>query len=214
MELRRGGGIRSGRIQIDDVGVTQVRLWSRSTIAWDDIDGYRLEVRLAPGSHGVFYLVDVLGGVLAARDLRNAMRGRHNLRFGVELTSGDLRLNVDWRFRDATQAVRQILARVADRHAARARAELAASKSVRFGPLALAAHGIQWGDRETLSREAVEAVELFDSSPVALRVMKRGKVMPYGQASTREIPNLCAALDIAAELGYPQRGRELLDPVR
>lgn len=60
-----------------------------------------------------------------------------------------------------------------------------------------------------LPHDAVECVELFNSSPVRLRVMARGKVWPYGQANTADLPNLVAALELAEALGYRVRGREL-----
>lgn len=74
------------------------------------------------------------------------------------------------------------------------------------GPLALAHHGIQWGDRPVLPREAVESVEPSNQSPVTLRVMARVKAWPYGQGGTAKIPNLLAALEVAETLGYPVRG--------
>ena len=79
-----------------------------------------------------------------------------------------------------------------------------------FGPLTIGEHAIRWGDKPALARAAVESVELFNSSPVRLRVMARRKVWPYGQAELADIPNLAAALELAEQQGYPVRGRELL----
>ena len=203
-----------GTIHVDETGVARQGRWRRTTFAWEEIDDYRLDVTHVGGSHGVFYLVDVLGAFLMARDARDAYRGQHRLRFSLELRSGSRRLALDRRDDGTTEQIRQVLDRIAPRLAARAEAELAARGRVQFGSLALAEHAIQWDDREPVPRGAVEAVELFDSSPVSLRVMKRGKVLPYGRVDTRGVPNLCAALDIAAALGYPVRGRELLAPVR
>jgi hypothetical protein len=214
VELRRRG-LFSVPVRIDEGGVTREGRWRRSTLAWNEIDDYRLDVTHVGGSPGVFYLVDVIGAFLMARDAHDAMRGHHRLRFGLEVRSGRRRLRFDWRrHHDVGEGIRQVLARIAGRLAARAEAELAARGQVRFGRLALAARALQWGDREPLPPGAVESVELFDSSPVTLRVMKRGKVLPYGRAPTREIPNLLALLDIAAALGYPVGGRELLAPLR
>ena len=52
-------------------------------------------------------------------------------------------------------------------------------------------------------------MEVFDSSPMSLRVTARGKVLPYGKASTTKIPNIGAALDLATSLGYRVRGRNV-----
>ncbi|HEU5055734.1 MAG TPA: hypothetical protein VFU21_04390, partial [Kofleriaceae bacterium] len=181
--------------------------------AWGEIDDYRLEIRHAPGAHEVLYLVDVLGGFLALRDLRDAARGQHRLRFALELRGAGRRIRFSWRDRGGAEAIPQVLARITARLGARADDELAAHGSAAFGPLRIAGHAVQWRDREPLALEAVEAIELFDSTPVALRVMKRGKALPHAQAATRAIPNLLAALDVADRLGYPVRGRELLAPV-
>jgi hypothetical protein len=56
----------------------------------------------------------------------------------------------------------------------------------------------------------VESVELFNSSPVRLRVMAKRKVWPYGQAELADIPNVAAALELAERQRYPVYGRELL----
>ena len=50
-----------------------------------------------------------------------------------------------------------------------------------------------------LARDHVARVELFNSSPVSLRVMARDKVWPYGSARTADIPNIAAALEITEE---------------
>lgn len=209
IELRKAGLGRE-RVRIDDEGVAR----GRAAVRWQEIDDYRIEIRHVQSSPGVFYLVEMLGAVLMWRDAKDAMDGVHRLHFGLELfsTSGG-RVAFDWRFRDATAAMRRVLDRIAGRLAEAARAEIDTGGRVQLGPLALAAHALAWDGREPLAREAVEAVELFDSTPVALRVMKRGKVLPYAQAPTRAIPNLCAALDLAASLGYPVRGRELIAPI-
>jgi len=201
------------RIQLDGGGVTRSGLVRRARIAWGEIEEYRLEIRHAPGAHGVLYLVDVLGAFLTLRDARDAMRGQSRLRFGLELRAGGRRLAFSWRDRGGTDAIRETLAHITGQLGARADAELASQGSAGFGPLRLAGHGVQWGDREPLPIEAVEAIELFDSTPVTLRVMRRGKVLPHGKAATRDIPNLCAALEMAGRLGYPVRGLELLAPV-
>ncbi len=197
-------------VRIDEEGVARGGRFLR----WQDIDDYRLEIRHVQSAHGVFYLVDLVGAFLMWRDARDAMGGVHRLRFSLELsTRAGTRLAIDSRVRDGTAAMRRVLDRIAGGFAAGARAELDARGRVQLGPLALAPHALAWDDQEPLSREAVEAVELFDATPVSLRLMKRGKVLPYAQAPTRAIPNLLAALDIAGALGYPVRGRELIAPI-
>lgn len=213
MELRRRG-VGGSRILIDDTGVTRTSLWRRTSLAWSDIDDYRLDIRHVQSANGALYLVDLVGAVLMARDARDAMGGVHRLHFGIDLAAGGRRLGFDWRHRGAADAIRMVLGRIAAPLAARADVALAADGRVQLGPLAFTRVALQWGDREPVPREAVEVIELFDSTPITLRVMKRGKVLPYGRAATRAIPNLCAVLGIAGRLGYPVRGLELLDAVR
>ncbi len=94
--------------------------------------------------------------------------------------------------------------------AAEARAHFDRDGVARFGPLAIRADELSWGAHPPLPRAAIERLELFNRSPVRLRITAKGKVFPYGQAPTARIPNLCGALDLAAALGYPVAGRELL----
>jgi len=203
----RAPALRRGRVRVDDEGVAR----GRTAIRWQEITDYRLEIRHVQSAHGVFYLVDLVGALLMWRDARDAMDGVHRLRFSLEVsTRAGTRLAIDSRVRDGAAAIRSVLDRIAGRLADDARAQLAASGQVQIGPLALAAHALAWDGHEPLPREAVESVELFDSTPATLRVMKRGKVLPYAQAPTRAVPNLVGALDMAASLGYPVRGRELI----
>ncbi len=209
IELRRSGFGR-GRVRIDDEGVAR----GRTAIRWQEIDDYRIEIRHVQSSPSAFYLVEMVGALLMWRDARDAMDGVHRLHFALELSArSGKRVAFDCRFRGATAAMRAVLDRVAGRLEHTARADLDVRGRVQLGPLELAPQALAWDGREPLAREAVEAIELFDTTPAVLRVMKRGKVLPYAQAPTRAIPNLCAALDLAASLGYPVRGRELIAPI-
>jgi hypothetical protein len=211
MELRRAD-VGFGRVIVDDRGVTRRGLFRTRSLAWDDIRDYRLTIQLRGLAPDALYVLDSgLADVLWLTDAIRAAQGQSRVAFGIELHGdGGRRLEFNWRrFRGTTLAIAAILARIAERLAAPARAELAAHGTVRFGPLQLARHGVQWGDDPPLAREAIESIELFDTSPVRLRVMARGKVWPYGQAPTRRIPNLTAALELAESLAYRVRGREL-----
>jgi hypothetical protein len=44
-------------------------------------------------------------------------------------------------------------------------------------------------------------------------VLARRKVLPYARAKLAELPNLLSLLQLARALGYPVRGRKLLDPL-
>jgi hypothetical protein len=196
-------------VRVDDRGVTRHSLIRTHSLAWDEIRDYRLTIEMRGAKLEVLYLVDWLNLALIARDVRRGIHGEHRFRLGIELLGDSERVAFNWRFRAVPMAIAQILERIFPPLAARAHAQLAAGGIARFGPLALAEHGIQWGDRPPLPREAVESVELFNSSPVRLRVMAHDKAWPYGQAETADIPNIAAALEIAERLGYRVRGREL-----
>jgi Bacterial PH domain len=209
LELRRSD-IGFGRVLVDDTGVTRRRLLSAQSIAWDAIRDYRLKIEIRGARLEVLYLVDGLDLLLMASDVRNGYRGDHRFRFGIELLGDAHRVAFNWRFRGVEIAIAQILRRIHPRLVQPVLAGFARHGIAQFGALTIGAHAIRWADKAALPRAAVESVELFNSSPLRLRVMARGKVWPYGQAELAEIPNVAAALELAEQQGYPVRGRELV----
>jgi hypothetical protein len=209
LELRRSD-IGFGRVIVDDTGVTRHFALSSASIAWDAIRDYRLTVEIRGARLEVLYLVRFLDMLLMANDVRNGYRGDHRLRFGIELLGDDRRVAFNWRFRGVEIAIAQIVRRIHPRLAGPVQAEFARHGIARFGPLTIGQHAIRWGDKPALPRARVESVELFNSSPLRLRVMARRKIWPYGQAELADIPNVIAALELAAQQGYPVHGRELL----
>lgn len=202
MELRRAD-IGFGTVIVDDRGVERRGLiWTRS-ITWDAIDEYRLgiEPRTAPLDsyrHGSTPLGEILHAV-------DSLRGKNAVyHLDLELIGRDARVAFGWRFHDVHLAISEVLARIHDRLAARARA----STPAMFGPLALSADEVQWRGAR-IERAEVERIELFDSSPVTLRVLALGKVLPFARASMAEVPNVLVALELAHELGYATGGGEL-----
>jgi hypothetical protein len=209
LALRRSD-IGFGRVVVDDTGVTRHRLMSTSSIAWHDIRDYRLTAEIRGSRFEALYLVDYLNLLLIGNDVRNGYRGDHRFRFGIELFGAAARVAFNWRFRGVVLAIAQIVGRVHPVLARQARAAFERTGVGGFGPLALTDHAIQWADKPPLPRAEVECVELFNSSPIQLRVMAHRRTWPYGRAATAEIPNLLAALELANALGYPVRGRELV----
>lgn len=209
IELRRSD-IGFGRVVVDDRGVTRYFLRSAATIAWDEIRDYRLTIEIRGARLEVLYLVRWIDMLLLANDVRNGYRGDHRLRFGIVLLGDRTRVAFNWRFRAADLAIAQILGRVHDRLAPPVHAGFARHGIAQFGPLTIGAHAVRWADRPPLARARVESIELFNSSPIRLRVMARGKVLPYGQAELGDLPNLVAALELAEQQGYPVHGRALL----
>ena len=210
IELRRAH-IGFSRVVLDQHGVTRKKLLSRSFIAWDQIEDYRIEITLSGHGAGPLYLVNGLNSLLMIDDLRRAMRGGSAVQFAIELIGRDDHLLLDERYRGVARAIGHVLEQIGPRIAAGPRAELERTGGATFGQLRLTRQGVRWRDREPLPREQVETLELFDSSPVKLRVMKHGKVLPYAQTETANLPALHALLEIAQELGYPVRGRELFE---
>ena len=190
------------RVWIDDEGVTRRNLLSRRTMRWDEIDDYRIVARIPRRSF--IRPFDELIRFTAS------VAGEARLAHTIELRSGERRLRIDSFFVGMPRVIGQILARIGDRLAGRALADLRRTGTARFGPLRLAPHGVQWAEREPLPRERVEAIDLLDTSPVRLRVMERGRVLPHASAATAKIPILHAALAVARELGYRVRDGELV----
>lgn len=209
LELRRSD-IGFGRVVVDDAGVTRRYALSAASIAWDDIRDYRLTIEIRGARLEVLYLVRWLDVALMANDVRRGYRGDHRFRFGIELRGEHARVAFNWRFRGAEIAIARILGRIHPRLAAPVHAGFARHGIAQFGPLTIGEHAIRWGDRAALPRARVESVELFNASPIRLRVMAERKAWPYGQAELADIPNVVAALELAEQQGYRVRGRELL----
>ena len=208
-ELHRSD-IGFGRVVVDDTGVTRRFARSAAAIAWDEIRDYRLKIEIRGTRFEVLYLVRWIDMLLMANDVRNGYRGDHRFRFGIVLLGEHQRVAFNWRFRGVEIAIAEVLRRIHPRLALPVQTGFARHGIAQFGPLTVGEHAIRWGDRPALPRAAVESVELFNSSPVRLRVMARRKVWPYGQAELADIPNVAAALELAEQQGYPVRGRELL----
>jgi hypothetical protein len=208
-ELHRSD-IGFGRVVVDDTGVTRHFARSAASIAWDEIRDYRLTIEIRGTRLEVLYLVRWIDLLLMANDARNGYRGDHRFRFGIVLLGEHKRVAFNWRFRGVAIAIAEVLERIHPRLALPVQIGFARHGIAQFGPLTIGEHAIRWGDRPALPRAAVESVELFNSSPVRLRVMARRKIWPYGQAELAEIPNVAAALELAAQQRYPVRGGELL----
>lgn len=209
LELRRSD-IGFGRVVVDDTGVTRHFALSSASIAWDDILDYRLTIEIRGARFEVLYLVRWLDVLLMANDVRKGYRGDHRFRFGIELIGKHARVAFNWRFRGVEIAIAKILERIHPRLAGPVHAEFAYHGIAQFGPLIIGRHAIRWGNKPPLPRGRVESVELFNSSPLRLRVMARRKIWPYAQAELADIPNLVAALELAEQQGYPVQGRELV----
>lgn len=209
LELRRSD-IGFGRVVVDDAGVTRRFALSAASIAWHEIRDYRLTVEIRGSRLEVLYLLRWIDVALMANDVRNGYRGQHRFRFGIVLLGDGRKVAFNWRFRGAELAIARILRRVHPALAGPVHADFARHRIARVGPLTIGEHAIRWGDRPALPRARVESIEVFNSSPLRLRVMARGKIWPYGQAELADIPNVLAVLELAEQQGYPVRGRELL----
>lgn len=209
LELRRSD-IGFGRVLVDDTGVTRRRALSTESIAWDAIRDYRLTVEIRGARLEVLYLVQWMDVLLMANDVHNGYRGQHRMRFGIELRGATERVAFNWRFKGAELAIAQILQRIQPALARPVHAQFARTGIAQFGDLTIGEHAIRWGDKPVLLRRAVESVELFNSSPIRLRVMAHRKAWPYGQAELSDVPNVVTALELADQQGYTVRGRELL----
>lgn len=208
-ELHRSD-IGFGSVVVDDTGVTRRFALSAASIAWDEIRDYRLKIEIRGSRFEVLYLVRWIDMLLMANDVRNGYRGDHRLRFGIVLLGEHKHVAFNWRFRGVEVAIAEVLKRIHPRLALPVQTGFARHGIAQFGPLTVGEHAIRWGDKPALPRAAVESIELFNSSPVRLRVMARRKVWPYGQGELADIPNVAAALELAEQQRYPVRGRELL----
>jgi len=192
--------------------VTRKGLRQTSHVGWDEITDYRLTIELTgtfatvpfgfdPDLAELEELVNVLHGIEGARTYR----------MGIALHGGAVPVVFDWRFRDEQLAIAHVIATVHPRLTAAARARLSATGSIAFGPMALTSAAIDWYGHAPIASVDVEKVELFDDTPVSLRVMKRGEVWPYAKTELANVPNVVTALQLARDLGYVVHGLELLE---
>jgi hypothetical protein len=131
-------------------------------------------------------------------------------RWRLELRGDAERVVVDWRSPEVSLAISETLRRVGPRLLAGLRDQLATRCCAQLGPLGLRAEAVAWKAKEPLPREAVEAIEIADWIPLRLRILRSGRALPYASTPLDRVPNVMAALDLAAELGFPVRGRELV----
>ena len=166
---------------------------------------YRLKMKIAASSD--MGLLDVIGlGVIEdVKAVLAGARGESPIEFELQIGN------------DKHRNIGRIASRLSELHLetmSRLRDELRAKGSITAGPLTLAAKELVWKRSDPLTRDEVESIELFDASPIQLRVMKHGKVLPYGKADTDDIPDLIEVMELARELGYRVRGIELLAALR
>jgi hypothetical protein len=212
LELKRSD-IGVGSIVIDDRGVTRQGPTHGDTIGWDEIRDYRLTIEVQPLNDLLTNGVPVLGELLMLADVVRGYRGESNVKLGIDLHGPGKHVGFNWRFVDVELGIAHVLQRIGKRLVDQAREQLAATGVAQFGPIELLSDEVRWG-KKVIERDAVESIELFDSSPAELRVMARGKALPYAHAPTAEIPNLCGLLQIASGLGYRVKGAGLLEAFR
>lgn len=198
-----------GKLVVDDAGITRHRMIRTQRIAWDDIIGYRLGVVFenATGAWGRSFGWDLA----VIEDFIAALKGKRTAkRLSCELIAAQTRLMVNWRFSYVESAIDEIMRRVGPRLLASSERELEQTRVARFGDLVLSERGVQWRKRDPLAFEAVEDLAIIDSTPVQLAVHRRGRAFAYARFDLDDIPNVLVALEIAHQLGYRVRGRELL----
>ncbi len=198
----------SGKVVIDDHGVTRSGVLRTQSLAWNDIRSYYLTIELTGSAAITGTLLDDIEQFI------DGVSGRYHARFGIALVRGEVRIAFDHSFDDVERAIAHVLSRIHLDLMASMRAQLTENGVILAGDLRLGATELVWGEREPLTLDEVESIELFDASPVRLRVMKHGKVLPYGQAATSEIPNVVELLETARTLGYPVRGIAILEALR
>ena len=212
IELKRSD-IGFGSVIIDDDGVTRRGPLGSDTIAWDEIRDYRLTIEVKPLSTLATSQIEYLAEIAMLVDVVRGARGESAFKLGIELLGESKQVDFNWRFEDVEAGIGQVLKRIGEPMVEQARAQLAALGHASFGPIQLSRDEVRWGNK-VLERDAVESIELFDNSPLEIRLMARDRVLPSGHAPTAEIPNLGGLLRLAHELGYAVKGNGLLEAFR
>lgn len=199
----------SGRVSIDDHGITRERLLRGTrTLAWDQIEAYHLTIEAGVES-------DLLSNLNPMNFLLGgSYGGRAIWQYGIVLVGGETHIEFDWSFEAATRVIAHVLRTIHDRMMSITRARLRDTGLLSAGDLRIAATEVQWRSDAPLRLEDVESIEFFNSSPVRMRVMKYEKVLPYAHCEMSDVANIIEVLEVAREIGYPVRGIELLDELR
>jgi hypothetical protein len=209
LELKRSD-LRLGRVIIDDLGVTRRGLFGTTRLAWGEVRDYRLTIELKPLSNLLTSQIGLLGDLMVLMDLG---RGNPAFKLGIDLHGEGKHVAFNWRFKGVELGIAHVLQRIGEPLIEQARAQLTATGSATFGPIQLSRDHVRWGDR-VVERDAVESIEIFDNSPLEIRVMAHGKAWPVGHAPTSKIPNLVGLMRLAHELGYAVKGSGILQTLQ
>ncbi len=118
---------------------------------------------------------------------------------------------------DGLQLSNSVLPRLHRRLGVVALAAVDRDPIARFGTLAISDRQIQSSDDAPLAREQVDGIGVvaltsrsIAGGTVELRVMRTGGTRAYCAIELEELPNVGGLIEVAAALGYPVRGRDLL----
>jgi hypothetical protein len=198
-------GFGFGKLIIDETGIARKRMFGTQRIEWSDVREYWLRIEPANSISGW----GVLERILDALD-RWTPYGPTPPRHRLELVGEFEKLVIDSSFANVELAIDEAMRRIGPRLLADARRELDRTRVVTFGDFGVRAEALQWQGREPIARDAVEALEIIDNTPLQVFVQQRGKARAYAHIPLQRIPNVLVALELAEQLGYRVRGRERL----
>jgi hypothetical protein len=206
-------GYGFGTLRLDDVGITLTSLFRARSLGWADVLEYRLGVSAVssiPADERLGTWMLVGGAAIMVVDAIAALRGRLGVAPRLELIGAHWRIVIGERFGHAELAIAEALRRVGPRLLDAARHAIGSTGRARFGPLVLGAEQIEWKRHPVLARRDCTTIEVERGIRHRLAIVVRGEPRQYARVALARIPNVVTALDLAEELGYPVRGRELL----
>ena len=186
-------------LTINDAGIRRESVFGQQELAWTEITETRYRV-IPINVYGHFGLV---GYIIAM----SSKSGRAQL--SLELRSGDgKKLKVTSTFRDASDAIGIILARILPSMVQSVKARLQRGETVQFGGIGLSATAVTWKN-QTIPVTQITKSELLRTN---LIVKREGKWMAAVSVRSDKVPNALVFLEVLESLA-PQVKSAGIDPL-
>ena len=187
-------------LTISDAGIRRESVFGQQEMAWGQIT----ETRYRVTPINVYAHFGLVGYLIA---MSSSKSGRAQL--SLELVSGDAnKLKVTSIFRDASEAIGLILARILPPMVQDVKTRLQRGETVRFGGLGLSATTVTWKS-QSIPVSQITKAELLRTN---LMVKRQGKWLAAISVRSDKVPNVLVFLEVLESLA-PQVKSTGVDPL-
>ena len=168
--------IGRGRLELDDAGVRRRSWTGRVTgLRWDEIRDFTYSANPRDRDRRA----RAFAPISAAAEARLGKGVR--IAYVLTVIAGDgRRLKITSAFRNADEAIAQVLRRIQPPIVEAARARLCAGDAIELGPMLLSRSELGWRGKTAISIGEVERADLWlEGGKTLLRVLKHRKAFPY-----------------------------------